>query len=211
MITPLDIQNKEFGKGVRGYKEEEVDSFLDLVTIDLEKLISENAHLKEEVKKLLAELDKYKGSETAIVDTLESAKGLMREIAVSSEKRAEILLKNAELDAQLITREAKESVERLTEESINLKNRFVTFKSKYKNLLESELERFDTLSNEIFAEFGNIAEKPEKKEDLRAKAVKIADETEESNKRTRVLSQIDEGMDDLKKTMVNFRIGDGAE
>jgi cell division initiation protein len=39
MITPLDIQNKEFPKVVRGYKEEEVDGFLDLVTLDLEKLL----------------------------------------------------------------------------------------------------------------------------------------------------------------------------
>ncbi len=211
MITPLDIQNKDFSRGVRGYKEEEVDSFLDLLTIDLERLINENAYLKEEVKKLLSDLDKYKGSETAVVETLESAKGLMREIAVSSEKRAEILLKNAELDAQLITREAKESVERLTEESINLKNRFVTFKSKYKNLLESELERFDTLSNEIFAEFGDIADRAGSELDTKENAVKFAKEADISEKRTIVISQIENGMENLKNTMVNFRVGDGAE
>ena len=39
MITPLDIQNKEFSKAVRGYKEDDVDSFLDLITFDLERLI----------------------------------------------------------------------------------------------------------------------------------------------------------------------------
>ena len=42
MLTPIDIQNKEFPKAVRGYKEEEVDGFLDLLTLDLEKLIEEN-------------------------------------------------------------------------------------------------------------------------------------------------------------------------
>lgn len=36
MITPADIQNKEFTKGFRGYDEEEVDMFLDLITLDLE-------------------------------------------------------------------------------------------------------------------------------------------------------------------------------
>lgn len=29
MITPLEIENKEFSKAVRGYKAEEVDEFLD--------------------------------------------------------------------------------------------------------------------------------------------------------------------------------------
>ena len=42
MITPIDIQEKVFTKAVRGYKEEEVDAFLDLIIVDMEKLIKEN-------------------------------------------------------------------------------------------------------------------------------------------------------------------------
>ena len=33
MIRPIDIQEKEFTRGVRGYKEEEVNEFLDEITI----------------------------------------------------------------------------------------------------------------------------------------------------------------------------------
>lgn len=153
MITPLDVQNKEFSKVVRGYKEEEVDEFLDLLTVDLEKLITENAGYKEQIGRLEKELDKYKVSETAVLDTLEAAKALMGDISASAEKRAEILLKNAELDAQIIQREAKEEAERLAEENIQLRSRFIEFRSKYKSLLESELEKFDTLANEIFGEY----------------------------------------------------------
>ena len=54
MITPMDIQNKAFNKGVRGYREEEVDSFLDLITLDMEKLIDENAQMKQELAKAKA-------------------------------------------------------------------------------------------------------------------------------------------------------------
>jgi cell division initiation protein len=120
MITPLDIQNKQFSKGVRGYKEEEVDGFLDLLTLDLEKLIDENHKMKEKVKSLGIELERYKNSEGAVLETLEAAKALMGDISASAEKRAEILLKNAELDAELIQREARESVERLQEETISM-------------------------------------------------------------------------------------------
>ncbi|QIB69016.1 DivIVA domain-containing protein [Aminipila butyrica] len=208
MITPLDIQNKEFSKGVRGYKEEEVDSFLDLLTIDLEKLLGEHAALKEEVRHLNGELEKYRGSETAVVETLEAAKALMRDIAVSSEKRAEILLKNAELDAQLITREAKESVERLTEESANLRNRYVTFKTKYKSLLESELERFDALSNEIFGEFGEPASTAG---NMATRVHGQKDISGEVRQGGSIFSEIESGVDDLKKTMINLRVGDEAQ
>ena len=67
MITPADIQNKEFSKGFRGYSEEEVDMFLDLITLDLEKLIKENINLKAQ----LATLEK---KETTMAETDVSVK-----------------------------------------------------------------------------------------------------------------------------------------
>lgn len=152
MITPLDIQNKEFSKAVRGYKEEDVDGFLDLLTLDLEKLLEENRKLKDQVKNLSSEVERYRTSEGAVLETLEAAKALMGDISASAEKRAEILLKNAELDAQLIQREAKENIERLNEEMISVKNRLTIFRTRYRSLLESELEKFDNLSAELFAD-----------------------------------------------------------
>ena len=152
MITPLDIQNKEFSKVVRGYKEEEVDGFLDLLTLDLEKIMEENRKLKDQVKTLSAEVERYRNSEGAVLETLEAAKALMGDISASAEKRAEILLKNAELDAQLIQREAKESIERLNEELVNTRNSLNIFRTRYRSLLESELEKFDNLSAELFAD-----------------------------------------------------------
>ena len=50
MITSMDIENKEFKKGFRGYHEEEVDEFLDLVKEDFENLYRENLDLKEKLK-----------------------------------------------------------------------------------------------------------------------------------------------------------------
>lgn len=188
MITPLDIQNKEFPKAVRGYKEEEVDGFLDLVTLDLEKILDENHKLKEKVKSLDKELDRYKKTEGTVLETLEAAKALMGDISVSAEKRAEMLLKNAELDAALIQREAKESVERLNEESISLKNRLNVFRTRYRSLLESELDKFDTLSAELFAN-KDIEE--------------LKGFTQE-----KVNSSLDKSTE--KNTITNFRIGDGV-
>ena len=152
MITPIDIQNKEFTRGVRGYKEEEVDSFLDEITLDLEMLTQENRNLKGSLALLTQEVEKYRDSEKTVLETLEAAKALMADISASSEKKAEILLKNAELDAERIVREAKESVERLTEEAAVLRNRVSMLKVKYKTLLETELDRFDSLSAELFPE-----------------------------------------------------------
>ena len=48
MITPADIENKEFSRGVRGYKEDEVDEFLDLIILDMEKLLKEYREILSE-------------------------------------------------------------------------------------------------------------------------------------------------------------------
>ena len=153
MITPQDIQTKEFTRGVRGYKEEEVDAFLDEITIDYENLRQENDKLKAQVVVNAEELERYRAQEGAVLETLEAAKALMADIAASSEKRAKILLKNAELDAELMQREAKEEVERLTEETQQLRTQYKEFRAKFKAFLEAEMVRIDSVSElDIFEE-----------------------------------------------------------
>ena len=157
MITPADIQTKEFSKGVRGYSQEEVDEFLDNLTLDYEAALNENSDLKKQVALLNDKLNEYKSQEGAVLKTLETAKSLMADISASAEKRADILLKNAQLDAELKSRQAEESVERLREEEANLSRRVASIRSRFKTILESELERFDDLTEEIFGS-DNIAE-----------------------------------------------------
>ena len=56
MIKPIDIQEKVFTKAVRGYKEEEVNAFLDEITVDLDRLLNELRETKEENGRLVEEL-----------------------------------------------------------------------------------------------------------------------------------------------------------
>lgn len=149
---PLDIQNKQFNKSMRGYKEEEVDQFLDLLTLDYEKIIEENHVLKEKLKEMKKELETYKEQEQTIKETIETAKQLMNDISQSAEKRAELVLKNAELDAERMIKEAKETTAKIFEEHEDAKNRINIFTTRYKTLLESELERFNTIGSELFDE-----------------------------------------------------------
>ena len=152
MITPTAIQKKDFTRGVRGYKEEEVDQFLDFVAVDLATLLRENATLREEIRVLNQEIEKHRGSEKTVLGTLEAAKALMADISTSAEKRADFVLKNAEMDAERIRREAKESVEQMKEEAIVLSRRWELFSARFRNLIETELERFDSFSNGMFLE-----------------------------------------------------------
>jgi DivIVA domain-containing protein len=54
-LTPADVHNVAFSKppiGKRGYNEDEVDAFLDLVEAELARLIEENEDLREQLEQL---------------------------------------------------------------------------------------------------------------------------------------------------------------
>ena len=68
MITPLDIENKKFSKQMmNGYNVDEVDDFLDDLTVDYEKLYKENSELKTKLSDIEENLDKYKKQAIAIL------------------------------------------------------------------------------------------------------------------------------------------------
>src|ERR1700722_8637871 len=58
-LTPADVHNVAFSKppiGKRGYNEDEVDAFLDLVENELTRLIEENSDLRQRIEELDNEL-----------------------------------------------------------------------------------------------------------------------------------------------------------
>ena len=80
MITPLDIQNKEFKKSFRGYKESEVDQFLDEIIEDYEKLYKENIELKDKILILTEQIKQYNNLEETLKDTLIVAQSTADEV-----------------------------------------------------------------------------------------------------------------------------------
>ncbi|MBQ6088432.1 MAG: DivIVA domain-containing protein, partial [Firmicutes bacterium] len=79
MITPSDIENKDFRRAKKGYDCDEVDEFLDLIIVDMEKLLQENRRLKEELSKVNTQVDKHMTSESSVYETLAAAKQLMND------------------------------------------------------------------------------------------------------------------------------------
>ena len=191
MTTQQDIQNVEFSRGVRGYREDEVDQFLDTVAEDIGALTAERDELKEKLAAAEAKISEYKNQEGAVLKTLEAAKALMNDISASAEKRAQVLLQNAELDAQTTKRRAEEAVEKLKEEETKLSQRIAGLRSRFKNMLQAELDKFDSLDEE----FLEIPSSPEMK-----------NTEKEEKKVTRyddIFAQLEEvTRDDMTKTII---------
>lgn len=149
MITPADIGNKEFSRKVRGYDTEEVDMFLDVITVDLEKLIKENLKLKAQLANVEKSIGTIGDSDITVRETLETAKSIMDDLAVSSEKRAKALVENAEMDAAIIIKDAKMKAEQLADESRELKSIFEKFRRDYGNMLKRYSDEFENMSSDI--------------------------------------------------------------
>ncbi|MGP4054261.1 DivIVA-like cell division protein Wag31 [Mycobacterium sp. 4D054] len=71
-LTPADVHNVAFSKppiGKRGYNEDEVDAFLDLVENELSRLIEENSDCRQRVAELEQELASARAGEGAAQPT----------------------------------------------------------------------------------------------------------------------------------------------
>lgn len=140
MITPLDIQNKEFKKVIRGYKESEVDEFLDKVIVDYEKIYRENIELKDKIALLNEQIDKYTNLEKTLNNTLIVAQNAAEEVGANAHKKAELTIKEAELKASRIIEDANMEVLRIRREYEEMKKQLHIFKTRFRTLLQAQLE-----------------------------------------------------------------------
>ncbi len=139
MITPLDIQNKEFTKAIRGYKEVEVDDFLDKVIESYEKVYNENIEFKEKIRLLEEQLEKYNSIEKTLKDTLVVAQSTAEEVAMNANQKAELIIREAEEKGKKIISDANNEVLNIRREYEEAKKEFHIFKTRFKTLLESQL------------------------------------------------------------------------
>lgn len=140
MITPLDIQNKEFTKSLRGYKEAEVDEFLDNVIDSYEKIYNDNAEMKEKIRLLEEQIEKYNSLEKTLKDTLVVAQSTAEEVAINASKKAELIIKESEDKGRKLIENANNEVINIRKEYEETKKDFQIFKTRFKTLLESQLD-----------------------------------------------------------------------
>ena len=143
MIMPIDIDKKEFSRDKKGYNSREVDEFLDIIVADYEKVLNDNRSMAHKIKALEKQLEEAQKDDNAMVETLETAKKLMADISASAERRAELMMRDAELEAENMLLDAKVNVRKLTDEHAVLSTKVRRLKENFRKMLEAELARID--------------------------------------------------------------------
>ncbi|MEG6585970.1 DivIVA domain-containing protein [Dendrosporobacter sp. 1207_IL3150] len=140
MLTPLDIHNKEFKRGFRGYNEDEVDEFLDRVVKDYEQLYRENLDLKETIDRINSKLEHYQHMENTLHNTLVIAQETAEEVKLNAKKETELIVKEAEVRAQRIVDEAMSKVRKMTAEYEELQKQAQIYRTRMRTLVQAQLE-----------------------------------------------------------------------
>ncbi len=145
MLTPIEIENKEFKKALRGFKEEEVDEFLDIVKEDYEYLYRENLELKEKVKLYQDQINKYENIEETLKATLIRAESVAEDTCSAANKKAKIIVEEADLKSRQIIEQANNQVIEIRKEYNEMVKEFKVFRNKFKSLLEDEIRSIDEI------------------------------------------------------------------
>lgn len=140
MLTPLEIHNKEFRRGMRGYREDEVDDFLDRVVADFEALLKENAALKEQLGEAQQRLEQFVQLEQTLHSTLIVAQETAEAVKESARKEAELIVQEAEAKARTTQEREQAGIHAAEEHLGELQRRVVAFRAQVRSMLESQLE-----------------------------------------------------------------------
>ncbi len=141
MITPLDIENKKFSKQVmNGYSVEEVDDFLDDLTLDYTNNYKEATQLKAKVEELTQSLEHYKTIEETLQSTLLMAQTTAEDVKNVAKQQAEQIINEAKGSAQKQAKDLDNEIMAKKKELEDVKKQFDMYKAKMESLLISQLE-----------------------------------------------------------------------
>lgn len=107
MMTSNDIRDVKFSKAMAGYKQEEVDDFLNLVEEDYRNFENYMRTMQEKVDGMANAVAEAKKSENSLQNVLISAQQLADSIVAEANAKAETIVSNARAEAENATAEAK--------------------------------------------------------------------------------------------------------
>jgi cell division initiation protein len=139
-ITPLEIKRQQFKKVMRGFDPVEVETFLDMLSNELEEQVRTTKDLRDRIIELETQLADYKNMEKTLQQTLMQAQEASGKSIENSRKEADLIIRDAELKAQQIIEKARTDFSKIKEEISALKARKESVLSRLKILLSSELD-----------------------------------------------------------------------
>ncbi len=142
-LSLSEIHNKEFSIKFRGYNEDEVNDFLDLIERDYEFFINRIRELEDKNVELARVVESYMELEKSLDNTPETYEEKPDNMILQAEKEYELIIKESEKNADRIVNEALLKQKNIYYEIEDMKRSASAFRTRFRSLLQAELEILD--------------------------------------------------------------------
>ena len=136
-ITPEVIKQKEFSTRFRGFDVHEVDNFLETVAYEFEKLNQQIQSMKEDNHRLDLENEGYKKRETSLKRVMIQSQKVLEQMKHNARKSAELVIANAEVEAEKILNRAHQRLSQLHSDITELKRQRMQIEMQISTVVES--------------------------------------------------------------------------
>ena len=189
-IKPMDINNKDFKKGLRGYNVDEVHEFLENLAEEYEVVYKENSTLKERISFLEEKLEHHIKIEATIQNTLVLAQNAAEQAKSTAQKESELILKSANESSQRMLDRAHEDVLKINDDYEKIKQEFTKFRTKFRGFMNCQIEMFEELEKDHYKNY-NVGNTSNIVNEIRDKEIHI-DNINESEYSELKLKDVDE-------------------
>ncbi len=148
-LTPLDLQQKSFSR-IRfgGIDEKQVRAFLELAASEMEDLTRKLHKQDEELRRREQRINEFKDREHLLQQTLTTAQRLSDDMRANTRKEADIVISDAELQAEKIIANAQARRIQLIGEIDELKRARASFVQQHASLVEMHRSLLDSIRGE---------------------------------------------------------------
>ncbi|NGZ98246.1 MAG: hypothetical protein CV089_19330 [Nitrospira sp. WS110] len=157
-ITPLDIQQMVFQVKLRGYDRDEVNRFLEDISQTVEFLNRDNATLRDRIDSLEQQVSELKRTEATLSNTLVSAQSLADDVKRSAQRDADLIVKEAELKAGELFRQARAELGNTQRDLAVLQKQRLLMVERMRATLNTFERMLDVEASEAYQEHKTIRE-----------------------------------------------------
>lgn len=148
MLTPIEIQSKNFKSGI-GYDRKDVDSFMREILLGYERLYKENVELKDKLNVLNDGIQYYKTIEKTLQKALVLAEQTAEETRQAALKSAKAIEKEARGKADLIISDAKNELNHINQMITGLTQQYECYKVQYRQLAAAQIDLLQSPTFEL--------------------------------------------------------------
>ncbi len=154
VLSPVEIQDKEFDTKFRGYDRDQVDNFLKQTAQDYNLAIQKNADLEKQLSDTTEQLKYFTDMKEALNQSILVAQEAAEKVKTESEQEAQIIVEESQKKARdllnqstdksnQILQDASDRARQVTIETDNLKRSVNSFREGLQGMLKQQLDMVD--------------------------------------------------------------------